>query len=436
MQRCLVTISLLSVLCGSFLSCKKEEQGSIEEIMSPTTGTRMEFTLDSIFLYAKQVYLWSEVLPSYDEFNPRTRYGTVSPELTAYKSELYDISQMNTNPQTGSSYELPVYAGNPKYSYLEQGNTNNIMATMAAVSNTSSEAICRYEIIEIDNKKIGYLFLGIFPALTTIKEKLDAIFTSFSAAKITNIIVDLRYNGGGYVETAEYVANLIAPGSLTSKVMYSEQFNSLMQNGKTTILKNQLYLDANGNTVTYQGRLATMADVDYSKSANTIFFNKAGNLVAIQTVYFIVSGNTASASELLISSLKPYLDVQLVGQKTYGKPVGFFGIHIDRYTVYLSSFILQNAAGWHDYFGGMQPDVEVLLSSEAILGDLEEKGLYTVLSLIKGTAPLGHSLNKKRLISNNKHRKTNENMLDAYLDTYKALPHAYRPIYKRQFRLK
>lgn len=432
MQRCLVTISLLSVLCGSFLSCKKEEQGSIEEITSPTTGTRMEFTLDSIFLYAKQVYLWSEVLPSYDEFNPRTRYGTVSPELTAYKSELYDISQMNTNPQTGSSYELPVYAGNPKYSYLEQGNTNNAMATMAAVSNTSSEAICRYEIIEIDNKKSGYLFLATFPALTTIKEKLDAIFISFSAAKITNIIVDLRYNGGGYVETAEYVANLIAPGSLTSKVMYSEQFNSLMQNGKTTILKNQLYLDANGNTVTYQGRLATMADVDYSKSANTIFFNKAGNLATIQTVYFIVSGNTASASELLISSLKPYLDVQLVGQKTYGKPVGFFGIHIDRYTVYLSSFILQNAAGWHDYFGGMQPDVEVLLSSEAILGDLEEKGLYTVLSLIKGTAPLGHSLNKERLMSNNKHRKTNENMLA----TYKALPHAYRPIYKRQFRLK
>jgi carboxyl-terminal processing protease len=49
---------------------------------------------------------------------------------------------------------------------------------------------------------------------------LDAIFTSFSTAKITNIIVDLRYNGGGYVETAEYVANLIAPGSLLARLFW------------------------------------------------------------------------------------------------------------------------------------------------------------------------------------------------------------------------
>lgn len=214
--------------------------------------------------------------------------------------------------------------------------------------------------------------------------------------------------------------------------MYSEQFNSLMQNGKATILKNQLYRDTNGNTVTYKGRLATMADVDFSKSANTNRFIKAGDLTSIQTVYFIVSGNTASASELLISSLKPYLNVQLIGEKTYGKPVGFFGIHIDNYTLYLSSFTLQNALGWCDYFNGMQPDVEQALSADASLGNLEEAGLHTALTLIKNTS---FSNNFSSDISSvyNYQGYTDKQALPI---TQKLPSENYAPIYKQQFKLK
>ncbi|HWV73332.1 MAG TPA: S41 family peptidase [Pseudosphingobacterium sp.] len=414
------------------VSCKKEEKGLIDELVSPTTGTRMEFTLDSVFLYAKQVYLWQEGLPSYADFDPRARYGTINPELTAYKTELYDISQMNSNPQTGNSYELPVYEGSPKYSYLEQETTKSSTVNKASISTISSETILKNDIITIGSKNVGYIALGSFPLLANIKSELDNIFSGYVSAEISDIIVDLRSNGGGYVETAEYMANLIAPSRLTGHVMYSEQFNSLMQSGKATILKNQLYRDANGNTVMHNGRLATMADVDFSKNANTVFFNKVGQLESIQHVYFIVSGNTASASELLISSLKPYFDVKLIGEKTYGKPIGFFGIHIDSYTVYLSSFILQNAAGWHDYFEGMQPNVTLTFSADISLGNLDEPGLYAALTLIKSSSTLSSFTNLKSFTDTRREYLNNQNQ------PIIQKPHSenYVPIYKQQFKLK
>lgn len=409
-------------------SCKKDGNVSIDDPTVPHSGTRMEFTLDSIFLYAKQVYLWHESLPSYTEFAPRTQYGAISPDITAYKTELFDISQMNTNPHTGNSYELPVYAGSPKYSYLEQRTTSSRTTKMAAISAISSDSIL-YKLIEDGNKKIGYIYLASFPSLRIITAQLDAIFNSFAYAQITDIIVDLRSNRGGYVETAEYLANLMVPSNLTGKVMYSEGFNPLMQDGKATLLKNQLYRDADGKTVSYGNRLATMADVDFSKKANTVLFKKEGSLETVKQIYFISSGNTASASELLISSMKPYFNVKLIGEKTYGKPVGFFGIDIDNYTIYLSSFTIQNAAGWYDYYEGMSPDVNVVLSAQASLGDPEEAGLHKALNLIKGESilpnlltPVVSQLTRKTAIQEQSVPKISAN--------------DYVPICKQDFKLK
>ncbi|MEH6308612.1 S41 family peptidase [Olivibacter sp. CPCC 100613] len=422
---------LFCVLCFLLPSCQREEPVPVDEMMSPATGTRMEFTLDSIFLYAKQVYLWGDVLPTYTEFNPRTRYGSVKPELSAYKTELYDISQLNINLQTGNPYESPVYAGSPKYSYLEQGSVSIPTMEKATLSDTSSDVIPVYKLIKNDNKKIAYISLTSFPELIAIKEQLDAIFHSFAKAEVTDIIVDLRSNGGGYVGTAEYVANLIASSGLTGKVMYTEAFNSLMQEGKATLLKNQLYRDANGNTINYRGRLATMADVNFSKKANTVLFEKKGILETVKQIYFIVSGHTASASELLISCMKPYFDVKLVGERTYGKPVGFFGIHIDTYTLYLSSFILQNAAGWYDYFEGMQPDRQTVLSTQATLGDLQEMGLHTALNLINDTDATGGRPNQQASIPSRKSIKKQNIPL-----TGGSSASGYFPIYKQHFKLK
>jgi hypothetical protein len=84
----------------------------------------------------------------------------------------------------------------------------------------------------------------------------------------------------------------------------------------------------------------------------------------------------------LISYLKPYFNVKLIGEKTYSKLVGFFGVNIDQYSVYLSAFLIKNAQGWSNYFNGMEPDLNVAGSSNPILGDPEEICLKSALAAI------------------------------------------------------
>lgn len=367
-------------------SCKKTElTDTEEEIVSPITGTRFEFTLDSIYLYAKQIYLWNDVLPVYQDFAPRQKYSSIHPEINAFKKELFDLAQLKLNSKTGKPYEFFGYQNSSKYSYLEFG-TIKVGKTQAGIA--SGEAILAKKIIQSTDKTIAYLALGSFPSLSNVQSKLNEAFEELAEAHPKYLVLDLRSNGGGYVETAEYVANLIIPRKLNGKVMYSEQFNGMLQTGNAKILRHQPYFDNMGKPVIYKGRAANLADVDYSEKGNTYLFEKKGNLASVEEIYVIVSGQTASASELLINCLKPYFNMKLVGERTYGKPVGFFGVKIDQYTVYLSSFLIKNADGWSDYFVGMEPNIPVAIPVNPILGDPEEPCFKTTLSVINGTFKL------------------------------------------------
>ncbi|MDJ1482567.1 hypothetical protein QNI16_18835 [Cytophagaceae bacterium YF14B1] len=104
----------------------------------------------------------------------------------------------------------------------------------------------------------------------------------------------------------------------------------------------------------------------------------------IRSVTFIVSGATALASELFINTLRPYLDVKLIGSQTYGKPVGFLGIHIDTYTLYIPNFSNVNAQGTTDYYTGFSPTITATDDVTHDFGDIEEECLATALSPLDG----------------------------------------------------
>jgi carboxyl-terminal processing protease len=454
-------------------SCKKSE--GVEPVVEPpiTGNSRTNLTKDSIFLYAKEVYLWNEALPTYAQFNPR-KYTDGATDLDNYELELFDITKYAVDPVTKEYYEYESTQADPKYSYIDDITTRN--AAQAYVGNAKADVELNgsgydlgflnfqaygtnqsYELYatavfpgspadkagitrgskitkingttlgsnfngEIDlfmllaesetakatvsgikadgsafdnveltkvrytsspvyktktltagSKKIGYLAFARFSDLTSnAKKDLDAAFAKFSTDGVTELIIDLRYNGGGYVNTAEYLINLIAPASATG-VMFKEHYNKTMQAGKATILKNQPLLDEN-EKVQYHanGDMITYDDVDYSLAENTVNFDKKGNLNGITNVVFLVTGNTASASELVINSLKPVMTVKLVGRTTYGKPVGFFPVRVEnKYDVYLSMFETRNKLDQGGYYAGMTTDVvdQGGTSSRAVFDD-------------------------------------------------------------------
>lgn len=459
------------------MACQDDE--IMEEVEANTvvpeteTASRKELSLDSLYLYAKEIYLWYDALPGYQEFNPRN-YASHNSELKDLTKAVFDLSQYALNPETGQAYEFVSYSGNrAKYSYIKEtesafesqsfqsatsldGKEDDFGLALSAVAaddiriryvNAGSPAadaglsrgdillkvngrsvradsqsdvklinnslnqssftitvekadgtilekklskgtytlnpIYKKSLLEAGTNKVGYVAYSKFSSKENSFAALDEAFAEFASAGVTDLVVDLRYNSGGYVSTAEYLCNLIAPSALNGNVMYKEVFNDIMQEGRADILKNQVLLDQNDEPVQFRGRNATYADVDYSEAGKTFKFNKKGALGSVKNVYFIVSSSTASASELVINALKPYLNVTIIGSRSYGKPVGFFGIRIDDYTLYLSNFTTVNAANEGDYFSGFEPDIPAADDVTRDFGDPQEICLSVAMTLIE-----------------------------------------------------
>lgn len=239
--------------------------------------------------------------------------------------------------------------------------------------NYSSNPVYKDTVItSTGNKKIGYLAFARFSDEDNAIAPLNTSFAKFAAEGVTNLVIDLRYNGGGYVSTAEHLANLIVPTAINGSTMFTEYFNTTMQSGKATILKNQPLLTSLGKSQYQNGKLVTYFDQDYSAKENTYKFDKQGSLTSVTKVVFLVSNNTASASELVINVLKPYLDVKIIGSATYGKPVGFFPVKIDKYDVYLTMFETKNSNGEGNYYAGFTPNIGVADDVTHDFGDPNE----------------------------------------------------------------
>lgn len=227
-------------------------------------------------------------------------------------------------------------------------------------------------VFTIDNQKIGYAVYHFFapgaqPNSTEYNQETDAIFETFKSENINHLIIDFRYNGGGFVSSAINLASLIAPNVTSQDIFSKTRYNSFLMQFE---------------------ELQNVQNTFIEKPQNL------GNILTNNRLYVLTSERTASASELIINGLRPYMDVVVIGDRTVGKNVGSipFEDEDNPNNAYgLLPIVTQslNSLDQSDYSEGFEPDVVVLESSERLrqFGDVNELLLRTAIQNITGVAP-------------------------------------------------
>lgn len=388
-------------------ACRKEKE-------TPPRSTEVSAAdkiKDTVLMYSQDIYLWYKQIPA--TFNPRTYAG---PEEIMKAIRQYSIEPGFTQPVDRWSFAIKQQEwdkvssgiagdfgitvffkedGDLRVRAVESaspaglagvrrgwrilalnGSTNITIANASAIVKAvyqSSSTIFKFEkpdgtqteltlnaeqyqehpvvldtVYKVGSKSIGYMVFSSFLGDTTeIYNRFQQSFSRFTTANVNDVIIDLRYNGGGYVSVQNKLAGYLAPTAANGDVLMKQQYND-----------------------------------KYTRYNSLTKVQKAGNL-NLPRVFFIVSKNTASASELIINNLKPYMEVKLVGpQNTYGKPVGYFNIPVGDWYIFPISFRSTNKLGEGSYFDGLPVDKQVADGLDKDWGDLDESCLASVVKYI------------------------------------------------------
>jgi carboxyl-terminal processing protease len=181
------------------------------------------------------------------------------------------------------------------------------------------------------SKRIGYLVFNTFIELS--ESELEQAFAYFVAQGVNELVLDVRYNGGGLIRVANQLSTQIARNFVQSEVFVKYQFN----------------------------------DKNTAKNNSTLFALGAGRSVLnLPRVFVLTTEGSCSSSELVINSLAPFVDVVQIGSATCGKPVGQQPEIIGNYVLFAINFQTVNALDQGEYFNGLQPNCPV---TESITGD-------------------------------------------------------------------
>ena len=211
--------------------------------------------------------------------------------------------------------------------------------------------VTRTKIIEYDGLKVGYLRYDAFSASSVAE--LETAFTYLKSANIQRLVIDLRYNSGGDVSVASALLDNIT-NAHAGEIQFILDWN---ENNKEK-----------DSTYTFED--AALQD---------------GNELAMNQVVFLTTADSASASELVISALKPYLgnsNVITIGSATHGKNVGMEGRAYGNNYYFLINFYVKNAAGMTTSFYGIPPTCAAQDDLDHLLGDPQEQMLHTALHYI------------------------------------------------------
>ena len=283
------------------------------------------------------------VLQVYDD-SPALEAGLARGDVITHVNGR-SVSQMVANGTIGNAFgatEIGVEATidfEKQSGERRQARMVKRLVTIPTVSHT--------RVVEIDGRRVGYLVFANFVQPSTAA--LNEAFATFKAANVTELVLDVRYNGGGLVDVAVHLAGLIG-GSRTAG----------------QVLLNYVHNDVVGPILNKTTRFPTV-----EQSLN------------LQRLFVVTTGSSASASELIINSLRPYMNVIVVGETTYGKPVGQYGMRFCEKILAPVAFSIRNANNEGDFFDGIAPTCPAGDDYLHELGDPAEASYAEALNYIR-----------------------------------------------------
>lgn len=406
-------------MCISFVSCRDADEG-IPNFPEGSTESKNVWVQDSM----KRYYYWADQMPAKPNYHlsvkdffqsllsPQDRFSYIvdtqdsstyprsirnmygfdyailqlgngdivtviklvlnnSPAMNAGLKRGMMIKKINGTLITASNAEQ-LTSSIPSQTIIEltvgdwQNNTIVNEKNITVYYGYSFEQSVMSKIFEENGKKTGYLYIYDFPDGMT--QALNQKFIEFKAAGVQELILDLRYNYGGSVSSAAALCSLIPSG-----------------------------ITANSQFITYKGNKnggeveRTFAQ-QIAYDPNALDFNTLhANALGLNKVYILTSNNTASASEIVINNLKPYLQVTQIGQVTLGKDMAGFAIEDKRkpkkitWQIHPVIYKVFNANGEGGYSNGISPQImvnEYMTLPLLPLGDSNETLLSSALNKI------------------------------------------------------
>jgi C-terminal processing protease CtpA/Prc len=326
------------------------DYSKLEGILSGTTlNDGMDFGLKYKNSNSNEIFGWVRyVLPNSDAATKNVQRGMI----------FYGI---NGTPLTDVNYRdlinLDTYT-----IYLANYDNGNITPNGQSITLTKSvlseNPVYLTNVIESGSHKIGYLMYNGF--YSQYESQLNAAFGQLKSQGVTDLVLDLRYNSGGSIATAGRLASMIT-GQFNGRIFGKQQWNA----------KAQAYFNQNNPS--------ELIDLFPSTIGNGQIINSLN----LNKVYVLTSKSTASASELVINGLEPYINVVQIGDITVGKNVGSITLYDSptftksdintkhKYAMQPLVLKITNKNNFGDYINGLQPD-ELIKENYRNLGVLGE----------------------------------------------------------------
>jgi C-terminal processing protease CtpA/Prc len=358
----------------TYLTSIKEENAFFNSGSSAGFGVRFFYDTGQNRVFVAEAYEGAPALGAgIDRGTELLAIGTSAGNL-----QLVSALMASGGPQAVSNALGPPDPGVTRVlRFSNASGTKEVSVTKADYELTPVSSRYGAKIIDDGGRKAGYVNLRTF--INTADPALKQAFAGFKAAGVTDIIVDVRYNGGGLVSIAELIGDLMGANRSPTDVFSFTTFRP-----------------------------------EKSSNNSTRFFKPRAESIAPTRIAFIGTSSSASASELIINAFIPYYhkNEALVGSNTYGKPVGQIALDQaacdDRLRVV--AFKTENAARQGDYYDGLASKVEASCAAgddiSRQLGDPQEASTRAALDFLAGrtctpiTASAGgitaQSLSKKR----------------------------------------